>query len=152
MNPAPAIVVGFDQHPSSAAALRFAIELSAPLDAHLHVVHIADLDDFPVDPDSPDYEDAAAAAIADESSEARALLGDSQAQWTYYTERGIPAKLLARKADEVEAVMIVVGGSRGGGIAMLERLSGGSVSTTLALHAHRPVVIVPAEAEHADVD
>lgn len=55
--PAHHLVVGFDRYPSSWQALRFAITLAEPLNAYLHVAHIVDLDDVPIDPDGDDWED-----------------------------------------------------------------------------------------------
>ena len=40
LRPTSHVVVGFDRCPASHHALRFAIELAAPLNAYLHVAHI----------------------------------------------------------------------------------------------------------------
>ena len=43
LRPTSHVVVGFDRCPASYHALRFAIELAAPLNAYLHVAHIIDI-------------------------------------------------------------------------------------------------------------
>lgn len=43
-----ALVVGYDRHPVSRAALLFAAELAGALNVPLHVVHVADLSDKPI--------------------------------------------------------------------------------------------------------
>lgn len=83
MTPSHHVVVGFDRHPSSQQALRFAITLAAPLNAHLHVAHIVDLEDFPIDPDSDDWEQRLADALAQERTVACDLLAGSAGKWTY---------------------------------------------------------------------
>lgn len=50
------LVVGFDRHPTSHAALGYAIDLAGRLDAFLHVAHVVDTDDLPIDPDSAYWE------------------------------------------------------------------------------------------------
>jgi nucleotide-binding universal stress UspA family protein len=137
------LVVGFDRCPSSQQALRFAITLAAPLNAHLHVAHIIDLEDFPIDPDSDDWEERAADALAQERTQACDLLRALPGNWTYYARRGDPAHVLSALADTHDALMIVIGAARGGLMSALDRALGESVSAHLLRHAHRPVVVVP---------
>ena len=54
--PQSAIVVGWDAHRPSTAALTYAVMLAQSLAAHIHVVHIVDVDDLPVDPDAAEWE------------------------------------------------------------------------------------------------
>jgi len=137
------LVVGFDRCSSSHVALRFAIDLAVPLNAHLHVVHIVDLEDFPIDPDSADWEERLADALAQERAQACGLLGELPGNWTYYAQVGDPAHVLAMLADAHDALMIVIGSARGGLLSALDRAVGESVSAHLVRHARRPVVVVP---------
>ena len=68
--PTSHVVVGFDRCPASYHALRFAIELAAPLNAYLHVAHIIDIQDFPVDPDGDDWEQCFADTLDQERATA----------------------------------------------------------------------------------
>lgn len=137
------LVVGFDSHRASHAALRYAIDLAARLDGFLHVAHIVDTDDLPIDPDAADWEQAIADTVAEVGREADMILARATAPWTYYSRPGRPAQLLAELADAHDAEMIIIGASRGGLLSMLERLLGESVSTSLTHHTHRPVLLVP---------
>lgn len=138
------VVVGFDRHPASHAALAHAIDLARRLDAFLHVAHIIDLEDTPIDPDSPDWEQRCAHIVAAERAQACAMLAELPGNWTYYSRHGNPAQLLATIAEANDALMIVIGASRGGLMSLLERFLGESVSAQLMHHAHRPVLLVPA--------
>jgi nucleotide-binding universal stress UspA family protein len=103
------IVVGFDEEPQSQAALIVAIDLARRLGAHLDVVHVVDLRDYPVDPDSDDWESASNANVDRTTEHVRAEVGDQVESWSYYAWRGDPAHLLAAVAEENRALMIVVG-------------------------------------------
>lgn len=138
------LVVGFDRHPAGHAALDYAIDLAGRLGAFLHVAHIIDADDLPIDPDSADWEQAVANAVEQERRDACAALEQASGPWTYYSRTGRPAQLLAGLAETHDAEMIIIGTSRGGLVSFLQRLLGESVSTTLVHHAHRPVLLVPA--------
>jgi nucleotide-binding universal stress UspA family protein len=142
VSPTCHLVVGFDRHPSSHRALRFAIDL-APLAAYLHVAHIIDLDDFPIDPDSADWEQRFAATVDEERTEACDLLAVLPGNWTYYAHGGNPAHVLASLADAHDALMIIIGTARGGLMSAVDRVLGESVSSHLIRHTHRPVVLVP---------
>src|SRR3954463_15216092 len=60
------LVLGFDRDEASHAALAVAVDLAARLAAEIVVVHIVDLDDYPIDPDSADWEERAGEALAEE--------------------------------------------------------------------------------------
>jgi nucleotide-binding universal stress UspA family protein len=141
--PTSHVVVGLDRCPASHHALRFAIELAAPLNAYLHVAHIIDLQDFPVDPDGDDWEECFADTLEQERTTACDLLSALPGNWTYYAHRGDPVHVLSALADTHDAVMIILGTPRGGLISAIERVLGASVSARLIRHAHRPVVLVP---------
>ena len=137
------LVVGWDRQPASAAALRFAVGLSQRLDAHLHVVHIADFDDLPVDPDSWDWEQQFHDSLEAHAVGARALLDELGANWTYHAVRGRPPDVLADLAEEVDAVMIVLGAPRGGMHSFIDTFAGQSVSYQLSRKHGRAVLLVP---------
>lgn len=141
--PAHHLVVGFDRYPSSWQALRFAITLAEPLNAYLHVAHIVDLDDVPIDPDGDDWEDRVTDALARERAQACDLLSASPGNWTYSAHHGDPTHVLTALADTHDALMIVIGTARGGLMSALDRALGESVSAHLLRHARRPVVVVP---------
>ena len=134
------IVVGFDQHPASRAALEFAARLADRLGAHLHVVHVVDDDDLLVDPDADDVEASLAGHVR---ADAAGRLASFEGGWTYYSRHGNPSWTLAGIADDAEAAMIVIGAARRGPMALVERLLGESVSASAVRLADCPVVIVP---------
>jgi nucleotide-binding universal stress UspA family protein len=137
------LVVGWDRQPASAAALRFAVGLAQRLDAHLHVVHIADFDDLPIDPDAWDWEQQFHESLEAHAVGARALLDELGANWTYHAVRGRPPDVLADLAEEVDAVMIVLGAPRGGMHSFIDTFAGQSVSYQLSRKHGRAVLLVP---------
>jgi len=137
------IVVGFDEEPQSQRALMTAIDLARRLDAHLDVVHVVDLRDYPLDPDSDDWETASSAKLTRTAEHVRAVVADSTQSWSYYAWRGDPVHLLATVAEEAGALMIVVGTHGAGFTATLHRMTSGSVSRGLVGHSHIPVLVVP---------
>lgn len=137
------LVVGWDRQPASAAALRFAVDLSQRLDAHLHVVHIADVDDLPVDPDAWDWAQEFRDSLEAHAVGARALLDELGANWTYHAVHGRPPDVLADLAEEVDAVMIVLGAPRGGLHSFIDTFAGQSVSHQLTRKHGRAVLLVP---------
>lgn len=143
------LVVGFDRHRASHAALSFAIELAARLNAYLHVVHVVDVEDLPVDPDAGDWEQRIIDGLERERAEAKALLAASPGNWTYHSHRGDPARLLRAIADAHDAAMILVGTPRRDLMSRMERILGDSVSARLIQHSRRPVVLVPEDARSA---
>ncbi|OQS15733.1 hypothetical protein B0T36_07040 [Nocardia donostiensis] len=137
------LVVGYDRHPAGRSALTYAIDLAGRLGGFLHVAHIIDTDDLPIDPDAADWEQAVTGAVEQERHDACTVLEHAPGPWAYYSRLGRPAQLLAGLADTHNAEMIIIGTSRGGLVSLLQRLLGESVSTTLVHHAHRPVLLVP---------
>jgi nucleotide-binding universal stress UspA family protein len=140
--PAAALVVGFDRSAASLAALRQAADLCVRLDAELHVVHAIDLADYPVDPDADDWEEQAAKNLEEERRQVSSALVAYPGGWSYLALRAEPAEALVRVANQVDALMIVVGVRPGGWRHLLERLAGPSVSHRLITHCHRPVLLV----------
>ncbi|MYR04853.1 universal stress protein [Gordonia sp. SID5947] len=137
------LVVGWDRHPDSTAALRFAVDLAHRLTAHVHVVHIVDLDDIPVDPDAPDWEEQLRATITGEAARARELLDGLAASWTYHSGHGGAAELLAIVAERYSALMVVIGSPRGGMMSHLDSVLGQSVAQGLIGKRRTPVLLVP---------
>jgi nucleotide-binding universal stress UspA family protein len=139
------IVVGYASSVASRRALTVAAELAGDLGARLHVVHVVDLLDYPVDPDLPDWEERGASRLAAERAEVGSVLADWPGEWDYQVRRGDPARALAEIAAGRQARMIVVGTSHGSGLAVaLERLAGTIRSVAHALErADIPVLVVP---------
>ncbi|QHE73655.1 universal stress protein (plasmid) [Rhodococcus sp. ZPP] len=145
--PTPAVchlVVGFDRHPASHAALTYAMDLAGRLDAFLHVAHIVDIDDMPIEPDRDDWEERFADSVEQQRREACTMLATMPGNWAYYSREGDPAQLLTTIAEANDALMIIIGTSRGGVMSLFERFLGESVSSKLVHHARRPVLLVPA--------
>jgi nucleotide-binding universal stress UspA family protein len=138
----PTLVVGFDRSTASLTALGTAADLGARLNAELRVVHAVDLGDYPIDPDSADWEEQAAVNLEAERRSVSEALADYPFGWSYVAVRSEPAQALVSIADEVDALMIVIGARGNGWRHLLERLSGPSVSQRLINHCHRPVLVV----------
>lgn len=137
------LVVGYAPDEVGEAALGVAVDLARRLDAHLHVVHVVDLHDYPTDPDRSDWEDEGEAAVARIEDRVRTTLAAQPAGWTYHAWRGAPAVLLARVAEENHALMVVVGTHGDGFAEAIRRLISASVSHSLVRHCRRPILIVP---------
>ena len=137
------LVVGHDQSQGSQAALLVGADLASRLSAHLHVVHVVDLSDYPVDPDLADWEWQAQTNVAREEALVRSTLR-GQKLWTYHLMRGSAVSSLTTVADEYSALMIIIG-SRGGRHmnALLGWMLGGSISHGLNHKSRRPVLVVP---------
>lgn len=140
--PAAHLVLGYRDDEAGRAALRAGTDLAERLTASLHVVHIVDLSDYPLDPDDPDWERRARAHLAEEQQQVRAAMTDSRFTWTYHAAHGDPVDLLRQVADVYDALMFVVG-TRGEGVGgVVSRLLGTpSVSRGLIARSHRPVLV-----------
>jgi nucleotide-binding universal stress UspA family protein len=96
---------------------------------------------LPFDPDLPDLRDAGFdPALA---GRLRDLLDGAGVRWSTRTLAGEPADALARLADTLDAIMIVVGSRRPGLLGGLHEFFAGSVAAHLAHRQARPVVVVP---------
>jgi nucleotide-binding universal stress UspA family protein len=141
------LVMGFDRSPSSRCALEVAADLARRLGARLHVVHVIDLSDYPIDPDAADWEEQAQKVLALEQETVHGVLRTFNGQWTYHAWRGEPATLLAKVADECDALMVIIGARQDGFGAAITHLLSRSISASLTGHrGHRPVLIVPRNA------
>jgi nucleotide-binding universal stress UspA family protein len=141
--PATHLVAGFDRHEASHVALDYAIGLAGALNAHLHVVHVIDTDDLPIDPDAGDWDRTISEVVERERAAAYSMLTALPGNWSYHAHRGDPAHQLSSIADANHASMIVLGAPRHGLASLVERLTGESVSARLIHHGHRPVLLVP---------
>ncbi|WP_279099202.1 universal stress protein [Gordonia bronchialis] len=139
-----ALVVGWNRHPDSVAAVRFAVMLAHRLDAHIHVVHIVDLDDEPLDPDAPDWNEQFAATVDENALAARHLLDEVPASWTYHSGHGLAADLITAVAERYSALMVVIGSPRGGVMSHVDSLLGQSVARRVIGQRRIPVLLVPA--------
>jgi nucleotide-binding universal stress UspA family protein len=140
--PATALLVGHDEQPASRAAVRLTADLAVRLRAHLHVVHVVDLSDTPIDADTVDWEMGAAKSLVALHEDARKLLSGFDIGWTYHACHGDPAELLARVAEEHGALFVAVGATSRGLVRRV--MEGGSVSRRLMRRHDFPVLVVPA--------
>lgn len=146
--PTTHVVLGYRASPHGRAVLQHGADLAMRLGAALHVVHVVDLSDYPIDPDSPDWEQQARKTLAAEQHDVESALADSPGSWTYHAAHGDPVALLRQVADSYDALMFVVGsrGERAGSV--ISRLLGTrpSVSHGLIAYSHRPVLVIPPHA------
>lgn len=139
----PTLVVGHGRDPSSDQALLAAVDLGRRLGARLHVVHVIDLHDYPLNMDAPDWGQRGEEAVAAERSHVEGLLAGSPVAWSYEALHGDPGRVLCTAADEHDALLIVVG-SRGEGLRRaLGRLMDPSISHAVIQRQCRPVLVVP---------
>lgn len=141
--PSTHLVVGFDRHNPSHIALDYAIGLAGVIDAHLHVAHVIDADDLPIDPDAADWDRAITEIVERERADACAMLTALPGNWSYHAHRGNPARILTSIADTTNASMIVIGTPRHTLASRVDRLLDGSVSAQLIHHGRHPVLLVP---------
>lgn len=145
----PVLLLGYAHGPAGDRAVRVAADLASRLGVDLHVVHVVDSRDYPVDPDAADFDTEAERRLADQHDRVEALLrraGHAGAGYSQDTVRGAPVAALAAAADAVDAFMIVVGSRGEGPGSALARLVEPSVSHGLIGHQSRPVLVVPAGA------
>ena len=142
------LVLGYRASPYGRAVLDHGADLATRLRAALHVVHVVDLSDYPIDPDSPRWEEQAQQTLAAEQRDVETALADLPGSWTYHAAHGDPVALLRQVADGYDALMFIVG-SRGEGVgSVASRLLGTrpSVSHRLIARSHRPVLVIPPHA------
>lgn len=137
------LVVGYDQHPISRAAMLFASELAAALDEAVHVVHIVDTPDkpisgAPISTGAGSHEKASA-----ERQHVKAALDAARVQWTYRVLNGDPVTALLRTADECSARSIVISGCQDEGDPSVDRILAADFMRNLLSRSSFPVVLVP---------
>jgi nucleotide-binding universal stress UspA family protein len=136
------IVVGVDGSQASVAAAALAGRLASESGAHLMVVHVRTVPPGRLGPPlltpgqlSAHFERVEAQA----RSQVEAALGPVDVSWSWrVVDGGDPAEELERVAAAVGADMVVVGCR---GQSAVGRVLLGSVSTRLAHHADRPVLV-----------
>ncbi|NMO04484.1 universal stress protein [Gordonia sp. TBRC 11910] len=137
------IVIGYDAHENSRAALVFGASLARMLHSQIRVVHVVDIGDLPLDPDEPEYEIEIGEHLEEHRRIVAELLGRDADDWSYATGHGNTAHILAREAESCDAAMIVVGRPHHGVGAMLEHALSGAVSRKLMNRSTFPIVVVP---------
>ena len=128
------IAVGFDGSPDAKAAVRWAFNLAAQVDANVVVVHAVGM--------LGRFEDRGAAKQLEES--VRQLSDDcglASSRVRLHVANGDACSVLVRVADDPISADLLVVGSRGQG--KHTGLLLGSTSLELAAHTTVPLVIVP---------
>jgi nucleotide-binding universal stress UspA family protein len=117
-----------------------AVNVARSLSAAMPDVPFGGVGAWPWVPSGPTDPAVARQLLADEAAVAEAMAVDVAPPGAHVeVVFGHPVDAITRAADEVDADVIVVGTNEPGWI---ERLLGGSVSASLARHAHRPVLVV----------
>lgn len=141
--PKCSLVVGYDGGDISHHALTWSLQFAAGIGGSVHVVHVIDIADTPVDPDSDIYEEDTEAQAGRERERATEALAREDVPWTYDAVYGTPGGALESFGRKYNAQMIVLGASGGGFASVLRRLSGEAAADKLARHCGRPVLTVP---------
>ena len=134
------LVVGYDRHPASRAALVFAGELAGALNVPLHVVHVVD------DADDAGTAPASSAGIGGEDLDAeRQHVADAigEVEWIYHRLQGDAATALLEVTNQHGASMLIVGRPEQGIGAAVGHIITGNVARNLLRRSTRPVVVVP---------
>lgn len=135
------ILVGVDGSPQSMAACQLAVGLARCYEARLIALHVA----VPIAPgltvSAPEHirAEEAARTRGEEVLDAARALAAGVIQFAADLEFGDPAAVIDRRAQELEADLVVVG-SRG--LGRLDRLLLGSVSSALVQRAPCSVLVV----------
>jgi nucleotide-binding universal stress UspA family protein len=138
-----ALVVGYDRHPASRAAVLFAGELAGALGVPLHVVHVVDIVDSPISGAEATAADAVERRLNTERLHVGEALDAANVQWQYHLLDGDPVTALLKTADDCAATMIVVGRPQRGIGPVLSHIVTGTVTRNLLRHSTRPVAVVP---------
>ncbi|NLU83261.1 universal stress protein [Rhodococcus sp. HNM0569] len=137
------LVVGFDGHDASIAALEHAAGLAARLDAAVVVVHVLDLGDTPLDPDAARWEPDTAHRVARLRARVAEIVDAHDAAWAFEATAGDVVDVLVDRADAVDATWIVLGAPRRGLLARMDRMLGEAVAARILTRSVSPVVVVP---------
>lgn len=138
-----ALVVGYDRHPASRAAVLFAGELAGALNVPVHIVHVVDTVDNPISGAPAGSAEAVERRLDAERQHVGEALDAVGVQWTYHLLDGDPVSALLKTADECAATLIVVGRPQHGIGPALSHIVTGTVTRNLLRHSTRPVAVVP---------
>lgn len=141
------IVVGLDDSPAAAAALRWAADQARMTSARLRVVHAWQMSAFGAAAVASGAADFVEAAGADARARATrwaldALNGVAETRWQLDVAEGSPGPVLVSRSEG--AGLLVLGTQEHTG---LQRAVHGSVSHYCLTHADAPVVAVPAQSD-----
>ena len=139
------IVVGFKDSSDGKHALTSALDIARRMNAQVNVVHVATLEDYPVNPDTPDWEIEGWHRLGDIREEAERLLAACP-DARFIERRGDPAKVLHEVAEGCDALMIIVGLPRDGA-GWVTHLMSRPVSRAVTRHVRRPVLLVPHDSD-----
>jgi nucleotide-binding universal stress UspA family protein len=142
--PAERIVLGLDGSPGAEAAAQWCAAHAGRLGADIVAVHAIPpvvVGSLPVPGIELSTGATARAALRDTLEQWCAPLHDAGVPFDTRVVDGDPAPAIMELADEVDAVMVVVGRRGRGGFAELLL---GSVPHRLTHHCERPVLVVPA--------
>lgn len=137
------LVVGYDAHPASRAALVFGGDLAGALNVPVHVVHVIDSDVGPLTGASAGSPNAIDQHFEAERQHIGDALDSAGVRWGYHLVPGDPVDALLKAAEEHAASMLVVGRPEQGIGAAVGHFLTGAVAQNLLRRSHRPVVVVP---------
>lgn len=137
------LVVGYDRHPASRAAVLFAAELAGALNVPVHVVHVVDMSDSAISGTSTGSAEAVERRLSAERQHVGEALDATHVEWAYHLLTGDPVKALLKTADDCAARLIVVGRPQHGIGPALSHIVTGTVTRNLLRHSTRPVAVVP---------
>lgn len=143
MRESPVFVVGYRRGVTGRTALGYARWLTDAVPGHLHVVHVTDLDDFPLDPDEFDWEAEAEERLAAVRAEVDGQLTHSSMTWSYEVAHGDPGEALAEIAVRDRVSMVIVSAHIDGRTGRLHRMVARSIVQELFDRAQCPVLVVP---------
>ncbi|QLL05347.1 universal stress protein [Mycobacterium vicinigordonae] len=138
-----ALVVGYDRHPASRAAVLFACELAGALNVPVHVVHVVDISDGVISGSSGESSDAVKRRLDTERRHVGEALDAAHVRWEYHLLNGEPVKALLKIAEDCAAILIVVGRPQHGIGPTLSHIVSGTVTRNLLRRSTRPVAVVP---------
>lgn len=156
-DPAPLVLVGFDDSPAGRAALATAADLAGRMSGRLEVLHAVPpvtpmtapsglmADGFAVPPpaDTAQHRAATASSL---SAVVGGLLAGCSVPWTFEVVDGDAVTVLEEHA--AGAYLVVVGTRHAGIGTALDRLLTGSTSRALQKRCPRPVLVVPEPHHH----
>jgi len=143
----PCLIVAVGRGMHSSQVLPTSTDLAARLRAQLHVIHVVDEADYPVDPDGPGWEERAAEELQRRERGVRDELVSFAQPWSYHAVHGHPGAVLRDLGNVHQPLMLIVGAGAGGVGGLLERAAFGFPSSSLLHHSDRPVLVVPRAAK-----